>query len=117
MRDYNSRLADLLAPLVEEAFAHGENDMRALEYALIGFASKVEASRDSMPCHPVWHCRNCRKDWTVTITIKEERERFDPSNCPACYNAAQTPEKRAKDGPSRWIDYRYVSDLCQCCYS
>ena len=110
MRDYNVAVADLLMPLMGEAKADGDAEyaMYKLRDALYIFAEKVEWERDRLTVCTRWHCRDCDRYWSVTITVKQERERFDPINCPACWNASRTPGQLAEDGPSRWTDYRYV---------
>lgn len=100
MRDYSAAVADTLLPLVNAAIAEGPSAVLALSQALRAYERKVYETRDTMLVFPVFHCCDCGKHWTASMTVARERE-AQPSNCPACFN--QTHEH-----PSCWTTFRYV---------
>lgn len=107
MRDFNAAVADLLLPLVQTTIADGSDAMLALTAALRSYADKVHETREQMTVQTLWRCCDCGRHWQAVLTVKEERQ-VRPENCPECFNAAQSAEKREKFGPSRFLVFRYV---------
>jgi ribosomal protein S27AE len=112
MRDYEKAIAALLLPLVNEAIGAREvgGEERAvysLQLALEG--CKVRALRDELLTAVTWRCHECNRHWSVTMTVKAERElRGGPETCPECFNAFMA--KHEDSERSQWTIYKYVNE-------
>jgi hypothetical protein len=108
VQDHEARIAQALLALTEAAKEAGSDDVSAYAQAIDLYVANVRKMREGMTCSPVCICRKCGRTWTVTMTVKREREVGSGlSECPPCFNAKQSDDGHA----SAWTNlFRYVSD-------
>jgi 5-methylcytosine-specific restriction endonuclease McrA len=106
VQDHAAQIAQALHALTNESIDRGSDDVSRYAQALDEYAAHIRKMREGMKCSPVCICRDCGRTWTVTMTVKREREVGSGlSTCPACFNAKQGDTDHA----SAWTNlFRYI---------
>ena len=100
---YKLKLRQSLAALIESTKGLGSDEFLSLICALDQVRDNLRAEREEMKVSPVFYCRDCGKNWTIELTVAQERH-VRPDNCPLCYN--QNP---ALGSQSCWTDtFKFV---------
>lgn len=107
--EYDDKVRDAMSELFTETGLKGPNDLLNLHWSLSEYAKEVLTFRDGMTINPVFNCSECRKDWTMPITVGRARS-VTPDNCPVCYN--KSPNRGSES--SCWTDvFKYVEEKAE----
>lgn len=98
MRDYKSAVADVLGFLIGGAVHGGPDDVGSLVSALREATNALEVTRNAMLVTVPMTCGWCGRDWLVSVRV--DRERDLPGDCPACHNATLNAGQVARRGYS-----------------
>lgn len=105
--DYAGKLETLLLALMNEAIGHGPDNLLQFAQAIDEYASKVRETRLDMSVHTRFHCYDCGKLWTVSMTVKREHG-CQPDTCPNCFENSEHAIVYGRK--SQFVTWRYCDE-------